>query len=83
MSPRALELALVLALAELGLALRAAEQGEAAVGAAPPGPAAFHRAAKVRSVGRGDSHAPVCVRVSRIAARCPRRRRGGCPGATW
>ncbi|TRZ20057.1 hypothetical protein HGM15179_007038 [Zosterops borbonicus] len=42
MSPRAL----VLALLELVLALGAAEEGEAAVGAAPPGPAAFHRAAK-------------------------------------
>ncbi|XP_068054944.1 proprotein convertase subtilisin/kexin type 9 [Anomalospiza imberbis] len=46
MSPRALELALALALAELVLALAPAQEGEAAVGAAPPGPAAFHRAAK-------------------------------------
>uniref|UniRef100_A0A8C3U541 Proprotein convertase subtilisin/kexin type 9 n=1 Tax=Catharus ustulatus TaxID=91951 RepID=A0A8C3U541_CATUS len=60
MSPRALELALLLALAELVLALGPAEQGEAAVGAAPPGLAAFHRAAKVRSVGWGDSHAAEC-----------------------
>lgn len=59
MSPRALELALLLALlAELLLALAPAEEGEAAVGAAPPGFAAFHRAAKVRSVGSGGQ--PCC-----------------------
>uniref|UniRef100_A0A8C5UA82 Proprotein convertase subtilisin/kexin type 9 n=1 Tax=Malurus cyaneus samueli TaxID=2593467 RepID=A0A8C5UA82_9PASS len=56
MSPRALSLSLVLSLM---LALGAAEEGEAAVGAALPGPAAFHRAAKVRSVRWGDSHASV------------------------
>lgn len=83
MSPRALELALVLALAELILAPGAAEEGEAAVGAAPPAPAAFHRAAKVRSEGWGDSHAPVCVPRTPARCSCPRRRRGGCPGTTW
>uniref|UniRef100_A0A8C3XZX8 Proprotein convertase subtilisin/kexin type 9 n=1 Tax=Catharus ustulatus TaxID=91951 RepID=A0A8C3XZX8_CATUS len=57
---RSAALALLLALAELVLALGPAEQGEAAVGAAPPGLAAFHRAAKVRSVGWGDSHAAEC-----------------------
>ncbi|XP_037260152.1 proprotein convertase subtilisin/kexin type 9 [Falco rusticolus] len=54
MAPRALALVLVLVLArgaaelveELVLALGAAEEGAAAVGAAPSGPAAFHRAAK-------------------------------------
>ncbi|XP_036244241.1 proprotein convertase subtilisin/kexin type 9 [Molothrus ater] len=81
MSPRGLGLALVLALAELGLALRAAEQGEAAVGAAPPGPAAFHRAAKAswRLPGRyvvmlrAGSEAELRGTARRLQARAARR----------
>ncbi|XP_038000286.1 proprotein convertase subtilisin/kexin type 9 [Motacilla alba alba] len=81
MSPRALELALVLALAELLLALGAAEEGEAAVGAAPPGPAAFHRAAKAswRLPGRyvvmlrAGSEAELRGTARRLQARAARR----------
>ncbi|XP_032551982.1 proprotein convertase subtilisin/kexin type 9 [Chiroxiphia lanceolata] len=83
MSPRGLVLALVLALAEeLGLALGAAEGGAAAVGAAPPGPAAFHRAAKAswRLPGRyvvvlqeGSSGAEVRGTARRLRARAARR----------
>ncbi|CAN8217199.1 unnamed protein product [Coccothraustes coccothraustes] len=81
MTPRALELVLVLALAELVLALRAAEEGEAAVGAAPPGPAAFHRAAKAswRLPGRyvvmlrTGSEAELRGTARRLQARAARR----------
>ncbi|XP_058698246.1 proprotein convertase subtilisin/kexin type 9 isoform X3 [Poecile atricapillus] len=81
MSPRALELALVLALAELVLALGAAEKGEAAVGVAPPGPAAFHRAAKAswRLPGRyvvmlrAGSEAELRDTARRLQARAARR----------
>ncbi|XP_015491945.1 proprotein convertase subtilisin/kexin type 9 [Parus major] len=79
MSPRAL--ALVLALAELVLALGAAEEGEAAVGVAPPGPAAFHRAAKAswRLPGRyvvmlrAGSEAELRGTARRLQARAARR----------
>ncbi|XP_041886711.1 proprotein convertase subtilisin/kexin type 9 [Corvus kubaryi] len=79
MSPRALGLALVLA--ELILAPGAVEEGEAAVGAAPPGPAAFHRAAKAswRLPGRyvvmlrAGSEAEVRGTARRLQARAARR----------
>ncbi|XP_041339273.1 proprotein convertase subtilisin/kexin type 9 [Pyrgilauda ruficollis] len=81
MSPRALELALALALAELVLAPGAAEEGEAAVGAAPPRPAAFHRAAKAswRLPGRyvvmlrAGSEAELRGTARRLQARAARR----------
>ncbi|XP_053806323.1 proprotein convertase subtilisin/kexin type 9 [Vidua chalybeata] len=81
MSPRALELALVLALAELVLALRPAQDGEAAVGAAPPGPAAFHRAAKASwqlpgryvVMLRAGSEAALRGTARRLQARAARR----------
>ncbi|XP_066048043.1 proprotein convertase subtilisin/kexin type 9 [Chamaea fasciata] len=81
MSPRALGLALALALARLVLALGAAEEGEAAVGAAPPGPAAFHRAAKAswRLPGRyvvmlrAGSEAELRGTARRLQARAARR----------
>lgn len=87
MAPRALVLMLVLALAlervaaelaeGLVLAIGAAEEEEAAATeAAPSGPAAFHRATKVRSVERwgklGLSH--VCVSPSPVLAH---------PQASW
>ncbi|XP_039567786.1 proprotein convertase subtilisin/kexin type 9 isoform X3 [Passer montanus] len=79
MSPRAL--ALALALAGLVLAPGAAEEGEAAVGAAPPGPAAFHRAAKAawRLPGRyvvmlrAGSGAELRGTARRLRARAARR----------
>ncbi|XP_014726159.1 PREDICTED: proprotein convertase subtilisin/kexin type 9 [Sturnus vulgaris] len=81
MSPRVLELALLLALAELVLALGPAEEGEAAVGAAPPGLAAFHRAAKAswRLPGRyvvmlrAGSEAELRGTARRLQARAARR----------
>ncbi|KAF4805649.1 hypothetical protein TURU_000247 [Turdus rufiventris] len=82
MSPRALELTLLLALlAELLLALAPAEDGEAAVGAAPPGFAAFHRAAKAswRLPGRylvmlrAGSEAELRGTARRLQARAARR----------
>ncbi|OWK58101.1 Proprotein convertase subtilisin/kexin type 9 [Lonchura striata] len=81
MSLRAL--ALVLALAELVLALGPAQEGEAAVGAAPPGAAAFHRAAKAswRLPGRyvvmlrAGSEAELRGTARRLQARAARRGR--------
>ncbi|XP_030134573.4 proprotein convertase subtilisin/kexin type 9 isoform X1 [Taeniopygia guttata] len=73
--------ALALALAELLLALGPAQEGEAAVGAAPPGSAAFHRAAKAswRLPGRyvvmlrAGSEAELPGTVRRLRARAARR----------
>uniref|UniRef100_A0A8C3U307 Proprotein convertase subtilisin/kexin type 9 n=1 Tax=Catharus ustulatus TaxID=91951 RepID=A0A8C3U307_CATUS len=78
MSPRALELALLLALAELVLALGPAEQGEAAVGAAPPGLAAFHRASwrlpgRYLVMLRAGSEAELRGTARRLQARAARR----------
>ncbi|KAM6077947.1 proprotein convertase subtilisin/kexin type 9 [Theristicus caerulescens] len=90
MAPRALALLLALLLAraaaelaeELVLALGAAEEEAAAVGAAPSGPAAFHRAAKAswRLPGRyvvvlraGGGEAEVRGTARRLQARAARR----------
>ncbi|XP_059678000.1 proprotein convertase subtilisin/kexin type 9 [Gavia stellata] len=90
MAPRALALVLALVLAraaaelaeELVLALGAAEEEAAAVGAAPSGPAAFHRAAKAswRLPGRyvvvlrlGSGEAEVRGTARRLQARAARR----------
>ncbi|KAM6129246.1 proprotein convertase subtilisin/kexin type 9 [Phoenicopterus ruber ruber] len=90
MAPRALALVLALVLAraaaelaeELVLALGAAEEEAAAVGAAPSGPAAFHRAGKAawRLPGRyvvvlraGGGEAEVRGTARRLQARAARR----------
>uniref|UniRef100_A0A8B9FFQ0 Proprotein convertase subtilisin/kexin type 9 n=1 Tax=Amazona collaria TaxID=241587 RepID=A0A8B9FFQ0_9PSIT len=90
MAPRALALLLALLLAraaaelaeELVRALEEAEEEAAAVGAAPPGPAAFHRAAKAawRLPGRyvvvlreGSGGAEVRGTARRLQARAARR----------
>lgn len=95
MAPRVLALVLALVLAgaaaelaeELVGALRETEEEATAVGAAPSGPATFHHAAKVRSVGRvgagGEARTATRVCVPQTRCSCPHRCRGGCLGATW